>query len=53
MFRLSSPWADWPDWFWLEYGDLDWFADLKGLGYKTSHSQFRALSLPDPSEAIR
>ncbi len=21
------------DWFWLEYGDLDWFADLKGLGF--------------------
>ena len=27
-----------PDWFWLEYGDLDWFADLKGLSFKTSHT---------------
>jgi RNA-directed DNA polymerase len=27
------------DWFWIEYGDLDWFADLKGLGYKTSHTR--------------
>jgi hypothetical protein len=29
------------DWFWLEYGDLDWFADLKGLGYKNSHLLLR------------
>ncbi len=29
------------DWFWLGYGDLDWFADLKGLGYKKSHLPLR------------
>ncbi len=27
------------DWLWLEYGDLDWFADLKGLGYKSQNAR--------------
>ena len=27
------------DWSWLEYGDLDWFADLKGLANKTNSPQ--------------
>lgn len=29
------------DWLWLEHGDLDWFADLKGLGYKNHRSRLR------------
>jgi RNA-directed DNA polymerase len=29
------------DWLQLEPGELDWFADLKGLGYRKSHSKLR------------
>ena len=29
------------DWCWLEYGDLDWFADLKALGYKNNNTLLR------------
>ncbi len=29
------------DWLWLEYGELDWFADLKHLGYKDDCSRLR------------
>jgi RNA-directed DNA polymerase len=29
------------DWFWLEHGDLLWFADYKGLGYKTDHDRLQ------------
>jgi len=29
------------DWLWLEYGELDWFADLKGLGCKTRDPKLR------------
>ncbi len=30
-------------WLGLEPGELDWFADLKGLGYKKCHPQLRRL----------
>jgi hypothetical protein len=29
------------DWFWLEHRELEWFADLKGLGYKKERAQLR------------
>ncbi len=29
------------DWLWLETGDMDWFADLKALGYKQSAAKLR------------
>jgi len=29
------------DWLRIPFGDLQWFADLKGLGYKTSSQQLR------------
>ena len=29
------------DWLWLEHGDLLWFADHKGLGYKTDHDRLQ------------
>jgi RNA-directed DNA polymerase len=29
------------DWFWLESGELEWFADLKTLGYKKTSPQLR------------
>ncbi len=29
------------DWFWLDHGELEWFADLKGLGYKKNHLRLR------------
>ena len=37
------------DWFWLEYGQLEWLADLAGLGSKTrnarlSHYHYRVLA---------
>ncbi len=37
------------DWLWLKFGDLDWFADLKQLGFKElaprlRHYRYRALS---------
>ncbi len=39
------------DWLWLEYGQLDWFADLKGLGCrggrtKLQHYHYRVLPKP-------
>jgi RNA-directed DNA polymerase len=33
--------GDLADWLWLEPGDLEWFADLKGLGYKLDRSRLR------------
>jgi RNA-directed DNA polymerase len=44
------------DWLWLEHGELDWFADLKGLGYKTSHPKLRHYSyrfFPKRSGGVR
>jgi len=40
------------DWFWLEPGQLEWFADLKGLCNKedrprVGHYHYRVLSKPD------
>lgn len=29
------------DWLWLDYGELDWFADLKCLGYKNRDPKLR------------
>jgi hypothetical protein len=33
--------GDLADWFHLRPGELEWFADLKGLGYKQSNQQLR------------
>jgi len=44
------------DWLLLEYGELDWFADLKGLGYRNSRSPLRHYHyriLAKPSGNIR
>jgi RNA-directed DNA polymerase len=40
------------DWLWLDVGDLEWFADLKGLANKKNrpllrHYHYRVLSKPD------
>jgi RNA-directed DNA polymerase len=32
---------DLADWFWLKQGELEWLADLKGLGYKKESSLLR------------
>ena len=39
------------DWFWLDPGQLEWFADLKGLssGVKLNHYHYRALPKSDGS----
>jgi RNA-directed DNA polymerase len=44
------------DWLWLEHGDLDWFADLRGLGYKNNGERLRHYHyrvLPKRSGGIR
>jgi RNA-directed DNA polymerase len=44
------------DWLWLEYGELDWFADLKGLTYKSSDPKLRHYFyhlFPKPSGGVR
>jgi hypothetical protein len=32
------------DWLWLDQGELEWFADLKGLGYKKREPKLRHYS---------
>ncbi len=44
------------DWFWLNYGELDWFADLKGVcsnakDHRLKHYHYRAL--PKANDGIR
>jgi len=51
MPRLESV-GELCDWFWLDPGELDWFADLKGLGYKKNrpllrHYRYRVLTKSD------
>lgn len=44
------------DWLWLEYGELDWFADLKGLTSKNSDPKLRHYCyrlFPKPSGGVR
>jgi len=33
--------ADLANWLWLDYRELDWFADLKALGYKSERGRLR------------
>ena len=44
------------DWLLLEYGQLDWFADLKGLAYKTTRPRlqhYHYCLLPKSSGSVR
>lgn len=44
------------DWLWLDYGDLDWFADLKGLCRTAPHPQLKHYhyrTLQKPSGGFR
>jgi RNA-directed DNA polymerase len=43
------------DWLGIEPGELDWFADLKGLGHKRNHllRHYRYRVLPKPSGGVR
>jgi hypothetical protein len=38
--RIETP-RELADWFWLEDGQLDWYADLHGLAYKTRNERLR------------